>query len=208
MPRMTWSRRALAVAVAAASAAASVSTSPVAHAQSNDRGRDILKAAIVSGDLSVLARLSPSDKVLVQKAFQAELRVADNSGKSSSGTLSTAAAKAAGLTSAAAASRCWYNYHYSEATAFGIHVGSAWMQLNWCGNGSSVSNYGVDPYGAQGENGFSASASSPSIRSVGWEVRAVVVFSWSALELSTSNCGQLRGGATGLTKAIISCNMS
>jgi hypothetical protein len=132
MSRMTWAARAVAVAAATLS----ISISPVAQAQSNDRGRDILKAAIVSGDLSVLSRLSPSDKVLVQKAFQAELKVADNSGKSSSGTLSTAAAKAAGLASAAAASRCWYNYHYSEATAFGIHVGSAWMQLNWCGNGS------------------------------------------------------------------------
>jgi hypothetical protein len=176
---------------------------PAAHAQSSDdRGTQLLKEIIASKDRGAMAHLSPADQSLVKQSFQENLIVTIDASKSSAGTVTNQSDPSI------AAAGCWYDYEYSTATLFGISVGHFWMQLNWCGNGGSITSYNVNPIGDAGMNGFTATYSGPSFRNVGWEVRAVGVFTFSTFQgLGSSICGQIRGGASGMYSAFIGCKM-
>ncbi len=84
------------------------------------------------------------------------------------------------------------------------------MQLNWCGDGSSVTSYWVSNIGGNGSGGFSYNGySGPYMLDVGWEVRAAVQYNFSIGPVPANPCMQIRGGASGLYSVPYdTCNLS
>lgn len=165
----------------------------------DDPGTEVLRSVVTAkSPAEAWQRLTPQERRLAHAAVAKNLKVTrDNVKSGGSPSLSPMVV-----------SGCWYDYEYSNITLFGISIGSIWMQLNWCGRNGSITSYSVDPYGCSGKNGFSCSASSPSIRNVGWEVRAAVSYAFTTFQgLSSSVCGQIRGGATGLYSTRMSCDL-
>ncbi|WP_157622534.1 hypothetical protein [Nostocoides sp. Soil756] len=98
----------------------------------------------------------------------------------------------------ATTSGCWYDYEYSQPTLYGMKVGSLWQELDWCGNGSSVTSYSTGSYGCTGQYGFSCTTKAVNWANVGWEVRQLGRFTYKISWATSTYCGQIRGGASGL----------
>jgi hypothetical protein len=102
-----------------------------------------------------------------------------------------------GVSKAAVASGCWYRYWQNNYYDLGIHDGSSWMQLNWCGSGGRITSWSQSNYGCTGYDGASCSVGSSENQNVGWEDRSVRNFTAHLGWFSNGLCQEIRGGATG-----------
>lgn len=173
-------------------------------------GEQILREIVTSNHPErVKSRLNAAERTLAQKAFEEHL-VVTKAHTSDRRALSKAQAQRMGLdTSAYASGGCWYDYEYSNLTLFGVRAGAMWMRLNWCGSGGRITSYYASNVGGAGYNGVSYDGyNGVYYRNAGWEVRAAASYKYSLGWASTSRCGQIRGGATGLYSTRLTCNLN
>lgn len=180
---------AIAVAVLAAAVLAPAVANAVSPSQSATDGRS---AAVVAVEVlyaadqgSAFAALGPRDRATFLAALKDQTLVTV---KSEFGPYTPTAAERAAMSTSAppseisgiavpAASGCWYYYFYKEWYDLGfIHDGDSWMQLNWCGNGTSVTSWSQTNVGCAGHLGFSCVPGDKSELNVGWEVRSARYF--------------------------------
>lgn len=158
----------------------------------------LFRSVIASTDpAGAYAELTPKQKTVLQNGLRASIEVVPDASRVSTGS----------TTALVAAGGCWSDYEHSNVKGFGITIGEIWTQLNWCGNGTSVTSYNISPKGCIGKLGFSCSSGSAQFRNLGWEVRSIVPYTFKLKDLSSSVCGQIRGGASGLYSTRISCAM-
>lgn len=200
----------LTVLVAAAPANASTPSSENIAAEK----AVLAKVFNASDQEAAYTALSTSDKALVAQALthqQATTVI------SVTKTISTAAAVPDTVAPDAvvpAASGCWTHYQYDQWSDLGFTEGYTWEQLNWCGNGSTVTSYSRpgNLTGGQGQNGvaYVKILLDRLNLNVGWEVRSAVEFEFKVLNTGVllQPCMQIRGGASGLYSALRTCNLN
>ncbi|NML53950.1 hypothetical protein HHL19_32345 [Streptomyces sp. R302] len=120
-----------------------------------------------------------------------------------------------GAKSEAGALGCWNTWQrWGKKAAAGNTVYTWWQGLEWCGSGGKITSYKVyDRGGETATPGWSYSGNDGAgSRNVGWEVRQYTkqkfTFGIGQYGYSTSECGQIRGGATGLYSQRASCTLS
>lgn len=190
---------------------ASASSSTVQISQDSPDPLTVAKAVTSSADPQAAIRnLGPKEKVAFQQAVDQYATVTIDATRTGRLTPAQAAQAGASTSSAVAAASggCWYNYQHAKETLIYVTIGTVWMQLNWCGNGTKVTSYNVNPYGCAGTNGFSCSELPAQFRNLSWEVRALGRYPFSTFQgISATQCAQIRGGASGLTSSPVSCTL-
>ena len=111
---------------------------------------------------------------------------------------SVAPTQVGGLAATAAVSGCWYHYFEKAWYDLGIHDGTSWMQLNWCGSKGRITSWSQSNVGCAGYHGASCSVSSKAERNASWEIRSSRYYNANFFGFSNTICMQIRGGATGL----------
>jgi hypothetical protein len=159
-----------------------------AQHQESSQLRNILRS---SDPATAIAKLSP--------AAQAALKAEFASLTPGTPVVVGGAVAQVAAASTAATSGCWYKYLYQPFYNAGVHEADLWMQLHWCGNGTSITSYSISNTGGTAYNGFSYDGViNHGYRNMGWEVRAYTQYKLHLGPLSFYPCLQIRGGASGL----------
>lgn len=127
----------------------------------------------------------------------------------------TAIDEAAGANGTEAVTACWTSWkRWGAQAAAGNTLYTWWQGLDWCGNGTSITSYSrYDRGGETSTPGWTyIGPAGATYNNVGWEIRSrtqeTFQFSVIGYPIQTpTECGQIRGGAGGLTSSSTSCSL-
>jgi len=103
-----------------------------------------------------------------------------------------------------AATMCW-----SARGSWSTYYGNYWFKLSWCSDGSRVTTSTYSGEGSQPLNGATGGqVAGDWNNNVGWETRTALEFRFLYYGTYYYECGQVRGGATGLYSTQQSCNLN
>ena len=155
----------------------------------------------------VVAALPPEQLARAQRIVDKNLQVRTDESRSFYKRLNAEEIRARGIDPAlsAAAAGCWTKYWYSEYTMLSKSVGWADIDTSWCGSGGRITSHNKNADG--GGWVWTYQGNTLGARDLGWEVRMRASHRWTLGLLGTTNCLQVRGGATGLYSTTRSCTL-
>lgn len=115
----------------------------------------------------------------------------------------------------AAISGCWSAWQrWGAHAAAGNTLYTWWLGLRWCGSNGTITSYSVFDRGGESSTPgwtFSGNGGAGSWN-VGWEARQYIqerfTFGVGWFSYTNTDCGQIRGGATGLYSYRASCGLN